>query len=47
MILEADVLKEILAAPVAKRAITNLSALNEAYDYSKPSSFSRDRKSVV
>jgi enamine deaminase RidA (YjgF/YER057c/UK114 family) len=41
MILEADVLKEILAAPVAKRAITNLSALNEAYDYSKPSSFSR------
>jgi 2-iminobutanoate/2-iminopropanoate deaminase len=28
-------------APVAKRAITNLSALNEAYEYAKPSSFSR------
>jgi 2-iminobutanoate/2-iminopropanoate deaminase len=28
-------------APVAKRAITNLSALNEAYQYAKPSSFSR------
>src|ERR1700756_1273252 len=41
MILEADVLKEILAAPVEKRAITNLSVLNEAYDYPKPSSFSR------
>jgi enamine deaminase RidA (YjgF/YER057c/UK114 family) len=41
MILEADVLKEILAAPVEKRAITNLSVLNEAYHYAKPSSFSR------
>ena len=41
MILEADVLKEILAAPVEKRAITNLAVLNEAYDYAKPSSFSR------
>jgi 2-iminobutanoate/2-iminopropanoate deaminase len=41
MTLEADVLKEILAAPVEKRAITNLSVLNEAYDYAKPSSFSR------
>jgi enamine deaminase RidA (YjgF/YER057c/UK114 family) len=28
-------------APLAKRAITNLSALNEAYEYAKPSSFSR------
>jgi 2-iminobutanoate/2-iminopropanoate deaminase len=28
-------------APVAKRAITNLNALNEAYEYAKPSSFSR------
>ncbi len=41
MTLEADILKEILAAPVEKRAITNLSVLNEAYDYAKPSSFSR------
>jgi enamine deaminase RidA (YjgF/YER057c/UK114 family) len=28
-------------APIEKRAITNLSVLNEAYDYAKPSSFSR------
>jgi enamine deaminase RidA (YjgF/YER057c/UK114 family) len=41
MILEADLLKAIAAAPVEKRAITNLRALNEAYDYPKPSSFSR------
>ena len=41
MIVEADILKEILAAPVEKRAITNLSVLNEAYDYARPSSFSR------
>ena len=27
--------------PIEKRAITNLSVLNEAYDYEKPSSFSR------
>lgn len=27
--------------PVEKRAITNRSVLNEAYDYAKPSSFSR------
>jgi len=40
MILEAELLKAI-AAPVEKRAITNLRALNEAYDYPKPSSFSR------
>ncbi len=28
-------------APIEKRAITNLTVLNEAYDYAKPSSFSR------
>lgn len=28
-------------APIQKRAITNLGVLNEAYDYAKPSSFSR------
>ncbi len=28
-------------APIEKRAITNLNVLNEAYDYAKPSSFSR------
>ena len=32
---------ELIAAPVAKRAITDLRTLNEAYDYPKPSSFSR------
>jgi enamine deaminase RidA (YjgF/YER057c/UK114 family) len=41
MILEADLLKELVAGPVEKRAITNLRVLNEAYDYRKPSSFSR------
>jgi enamine deaminase RidA (YjgF/YER057c/UK114 family) len=28
-------------SPIQKRAITNLGVLNEAYDYAKPSSFSR------
>ncbi len=28
-------------APIEKRAITNLNVLNEAYEYAKPSSFSR------
>jgi len=41
MILDAELLKAIAAAPVEKRAITNRRALNEAYDYPKPSSFSR------
>jgi enamine deaminase RidA (YjgF/YER057c/UK114 family) len=41
MILEAELLKEIAVGPVEKRAITNLRVLNEAYDYAKPSSFSR------
>jgi enamine deaminase RidA (YjgF/YER057c/UK114 family) len=37
-----DLLGEIAGATeVKKRAITALSVLNEAYDYSKPSSFSR------
>jgi enamine deaminase RidA (YjgF/YER057c/UK114 family) len=41
MILEADLLNNIAALPVQKRAITNLRVLNEAYAYAKPSSFSR------
>ncbi|HMD70195.1 MAG TPA: Rid family hydrolase [Bryobacteraceae bacterium] len=41
MILEAEFLKELVAGPVEKRAITNLRVLNEAYDYARPSSFSR------
>jgi enamine deaminase RidA (YjgF/YER057c/UK114 family) len=36
-----DFLEAIAHAPIAKRAITNHGVLNEAYAYSKPSSFSR------
>ena len=36
-----ELLQEVTNAPVEKRAITNLDVLNEAYDYQKPSSFSR------
>jgi len=36
-----ELVQEVTAAPVEKRAITNLHVLNEAYDYAKPSSFSR------
>jgi enamine deaminase RidA (YjgF/YER057c/UK114 family) len=41
MILEADLPRSLAAMPIEKRAITNLGALNEPYDYPKPSSFSR------
>lgn len=41
MILEAELLNNVAALPVEKRAITNLQVLNEAYAYAKPSSFSR------
>ena len=41
MILEAELLQDLARLPVEKRAITNLRCLNEAYDYAKPSSFSR------
>jgi enamine deaminase RidA (YjgF/YER057c/UK114 family) len=41
MILDAELLNNIAAFPIEKRAITNLGVLNEAYDYAKPSSFSR------
>ena len=34
-------LKGLAGAPIRKRAITNHRALNEAYQYPKPSSFSR------
>lgn len=37
----ADILEGIANAPIAKRAMTNLNVLNEAYAYAKPSSFSR------
>src|SRR5262252_714974 len=36
-----ELLQQASKAPVEKRAITNLRVLNEAYDYAKPSSFSR------
>ena len=39
-----DVIAELMKSgnlPIEKRAITNLGVLNEAYDYAKPSSFSR------
>ena len=37
----ADILEAVAHAPINKRAITNHGVLNEAYDYQKPSSFSR------
>jgi 2-iminobutanoate/2-iminopropanoate deaminase len=37
----ATALGAIGHAPIEKRAMTNLGVLNEAYDYAKPSSFSR------
>jgi enamine deaminase RidA (YjgF/YER057c/UK114 family) len=40
----SDIIGELIKAdhaPIEKRAITNLGVLNEAYDYAKPSSFSR------
>ena len=41
MIEVTGLLKGLAGAPVRKRAITNHRALNEAYHYPKPSSFSR------
>ena len=41
MIAEAEILREIMNAPVKKRAITQHRVLNEAYDYPQPVSFSR------
>jgi enamine deaminase RidA (YjgF/YER057c/UK114 family) len=41
MILGPELLKAIAAFPIEKRAISNPNVLNEAYDYARPSSFSR------
>src|SRR5579863_10014790 len=41
MIELAEILENIAHTPIAKRAITNLGVLNEAFAYTKPSSFSR------
>jgi 2-iminobutanoate/2-iminopropanoate deaminase len=40
MIVE-ELLRGLATTPIQKRAITNRRVLNEAYDYAKPSSFSR------
>jgi len=37
----AELISAVAQGPIAKRAITNLNVLNEAYAYQKPSSFSR------
>src|SRR5215469_12042446 len=41
MITFSELLRAIAHAPIQKRAMTNHGVLNEAYAYSKPSSFSR------
>jgi len=41
MLLDAQLLRDLAKVPVEKRAITNLRVLNEAFDYPRPSSFSR------
>jgi 2-iminobutanoate/2-iminopropanoate deaminase len=41
MIQIADLLRDIAMSPVSRRPIANPRALNEAYDYPQPSSFSR------
>jgi len=37
----ADLLSGLAHTPIARRAITNHGVLNEAFDYARPSSFSR------
>lgn len=41
MTLDQELLQNLAVLPIEKRAITNRRVLNEAFDYSKPSSFSR------
>jgi 2-iminobutanoate/2-iminopropanoate deaminase len=41
MTVEAELLSKLAEGPIEKRSITNPKVLNEAYDYPKPSSFSR------
>src|ERR1039457_1541478 len=40
-LLDVELLSSLAAAPIEKRSITNLRVLNEAFEYPKPSSFSR------
>jgi enamine deaminase RidA (YjgF/YER057c/UK114 family) len=37
----AELVRDIAKTPITKRAITNHDVLNEAYNYARPSSFSR------
>jgi 2-iminobutanoate/2-iminopropanoate deaminase len=37
----AELMRDIAKTPVVKRAVTNHGVLNEAYSYTRPSSFSR------
>ena len=37
----SDILNNLQGAPIAKKAITNHNVLNEAFEYARPSSFSR------
>ncbi len=39
--LDLETLQNLAALPIRKKAITNLATLNEAFDYERPSSFSR------
>jgi enamine deaminase RidA (YjgF/YER057c/UK114 family) len=41
MMVDAEIIKAIAGASVSKRAISAHQVLNEAYDYPRPSSFSR------
>ena len=41
MILEPDILERMASIPIRKHAVSNPQVLNEAFDYPKPSSFSR------
>ncbi|MCC6859923.1 MAG: hypothetical protein IT158_15250 [Bryobacterales bacterium] len=41
MMIDTETLRNIAALPIRKSAITNLETLNEAFDYERPSSFSR------
>ena len=41
MIFEPDILQRLASIPIQKRAVSNPEVLNEAFDYAKPSSFSR------
>jgi len=41
MVLEPDILQSLAAIPIQQCGISNRQVLNEAYDYARPSSFSR------